>query len=97
MPLDACTLAGRSCDARPDTRVPFATQTEPSDNDFSMLAQVNGGAMLGAGFAIPSLDASALEGKSPEEAAALATAAAAAAAAATGEPLQVAQPEQPQS
>ncbi|KAL4432549.1 hypothetical protein ABPG77_000486 [Micractinium sp. CCAP 211/92] len=59
--------------------------------------QVNGGAMLGAGFAIPSLDASALEGKSPEEAAALATAAAAAAAAATGEPLQVAQPEQPQS
>ncbi len=62
-----------------------------------MLAQVNGGAMLGAGFAIPSLDASALEGKSPEEAAALATAAAAAAAAATGEPLQVAQPEQPQS
>lgn len=59
--------------------------------------QVNGGAMLGAGFAIPTLDPSALEGKTPEEAAALATAAAAAAAAAAGEPLQVAQQEQPQS
>ena len=53
--------------------------------------------MLGAGFAIPTLDPSALEGKTPEEAAALATAAAAAAAAAAGEPLQVAQQEQPQS